>query len=92
MKDLHRHLTAAWQGRISGCQLGKAVEVFSMRQGQVVSRTEIEQHLYDENKDLMSNTVDSCVSAIRKKLKAAGSPDPIQTRRGQGYVLGKTAS
>lgn len=34
MKDLDRHLTAAWQGRISGCQLGKAVEVFSMRQGQ----------------------------------------------------------
>ncbi len=34
MKDLNRHLTAAWQGRISGCQLGKAVEVFSMRQGQ----------------------------------------------------------
>jgi ADP-ribosylglycohydrolase len=34
MKNLDRHLTAAWQGRISGCQLGKAVEVFSMRQGQ----------------------------------------------------------
>ena len=33
MKDARTHLTAAWQGRISGCQLGKAVEAFSMRQG-----------------------------------------------------------
>lgn len=33
MRDLERHLKAAWQGRISGCQLGKAVEVYSMRQG-----------------------------------------------------------
>ena len=32
-KDPLGHLAAAWQGRISGCQLGKAVEVFSMRHG-----------------------------------------------------------
>jgi ADP-ribosylglycohydrolase len=43
MKDLNRHLTAAWQGRISGCQLGKAVEVFSMRQGQAA----LSDHLRD---------------------------------------------
>ena len=34
MEDLDVRLRRAWEGRISGCMLGKAVERFSMRQGQ----------------------------------------------------------
>ncbi|MFI5398123.1 MAG: ADP-ribosylglycohydrolase family protein [Candidatus Binatia bacterium] len=33
MSDLHARIQGAWQGRISGCQLGKPVEVLSMTQG-----------------------------------------------------------
>ena len=32
-EDYEFRIRAAWQGRISGCMLGKAVELFSMRQG-----------------------------------------------------------
>lgn len=38
-----RRLRAAWQGRVSGCQLGKAVEQFSMTEGQ----SALEQYLTD---------------------------------------------
>ena len=31
--DIEKRITAAWQGRISGCLLGKPVEVLSMREG-----------------------------------------------------------
>ena len=32
--DVEKRITAAWQGRISGCLLGKPVEGLSMREGQ----------------------------------------------------------
>jgi two-component system, OmpR family, response regulator len=63
------------------------LEYLALRKGQLVSRTEIEQHLYDENKDLLSNTIDSCICVIRRKLKEAGLNDLIRTSRGQGYIL-----
>ena len=34
MSELDTRIKNAWEGRISGCMLGKAVERFSMRQGQ----------------------------------------------------------
>ena len=33
MSELRERIRAAWQGRISGCQLGKPVELLSMREG-----------------------------------------------------------
>jgi hypothetical protein len=35
MDELTARMKRAWQGRVSGCMLGKAVEVFSMTQGRV---------------------------------------------------------
>ena len=64
------------------------LEYLMMRQGSVVSRTEIEEHIYDELVSPMSNVVDSAVCNLRRKI--ANSPDAaplIHTRRGQGYVL-----
>ena len=61
------------------------LEYLAMRQGQVVSRTDIEQHIYDGLVDPMSNVVDSAICLLRKKLGDSGL---IQTRRGLGYVLG----
>jgi DNA-binding response OmpR family regulator len=63
------------------------LEFLAMRRGQVVSRTEIEAHIYDMGADLMSNVVDSAVCALRRKLDAPQGPSFIQTRRGMGYVL-----
>jgi DNA-binding response OmpR family regulator len=66
------------------------LEYLALRQGQIVSRTEIEQHLYDEKKDLLSNTVDSCICVLRRKLKEGGLPGIIRTCRGEGYMLEET--
>jgi len=58
--------------------------------GQVITRTEIEAHIYDQNAELMSNVVDSTVYALRRKIDRAGAPSIIQTRRGMGYTLQST--
>jgi two-component system OmpR family response regulator len=52
-------------------------------QGRVVSRTELVEHLYDQDFDRDSNTIEVFVGRLRKKL---GS-EVIQTVRGLGYVL-----
>ncbi len=59
------------------------VEYLALRRGKMVSRTELFEHLFDENEDSLSNLLDVRVSLVRKKLGA----DFIQTRRGQGYIL-----
>jgi two-component system OmpR family response regulator len=59
------------------------VEFLAQRRGQVVSRTELYEHLFDENEATLSNLLDVHVSNIRKKL---GS-DFIVTRRGLGYSV-----
>ena len=63
------------------------LEYLAMRNGEVVSRTEIEQHIYDERVEPMSNVVDSAVCQLRRKIDAPGRPSFIQTRRGMGYML-----
>jgi DNA-binding response OmpR family regulator len=63
------------------------LEFLAMRRGCVVSRTEIESHIYDMQAELMSNVVDSAVCALRRKIDQAERPSLIQTRRGMGYVL-----
>ena len=63
------------------------LEFLATRRGKVVSRTEIEAHLYDENAELMSNAVDSAVYALRRKLQPPGTAPLLHTRRGHGYVL-----
>ena len=58
-------------------------ELFAMNPGQVVSRTQIYEHLFDENDDSLSNLIDVHVSNLRRKL----GKETIVTRRGQGYLL-----
>lgn len=63
------------------------LEYLTHRRGQVVSRSEIEEHIYDGQVDPMSNVVDSAICTLRKKLGADDAPALIHTRRGLGYVL-----
>jgi len=65
----------------------RLLELLTLRQGEVVTRTEIEGHIYDDNSELFSNAVESGISNLRKKLEAAGLDPLIQTRRGMGYIL-----
>jgi two-component system OmpR family response regulator len=55
--------------------------------GRVISRTEIIEHLYDQDFDRDSNTVEVFVGRLRKKLGV----DLIQTVRGMGYIASPPA-
>jgi DNA-binding response OmpR family regulator len=63
------------------------LEYLALRQGQVVSRREIETHIYDDAMDPSSNVIDSAISVLRKRLAVAGTTALIHTRHGVGYVL-----
>jgi len=63
------------------------LEYLARRAGEVVSRREIEAHLYSEPADLTSNVIDSAISSLRKKLGQANADPLIHTRHGVGYVL-----
>jgi DNA-binding response OmpR family regulator len=63
------------------------LEYLAVRSGQLVSRTEIEEHIYDDQDSPMSNVVDSAVCKLRKKINLSDQPDLIHTRRGMGYIL-----
>ena len=63
----------------------RLLELLLLRRGEVVSRSHIEDHLYDDRVEIMSNTVESTISLLRKKLAAAGSSTAIRTKRGFGY-------
>ncbi len=54
-----------------------------MQQGRVISRTELVEHLYDQDFDRDSNTIEVFVGRVRKKIGA----DRIETVRGLGYRL-----
>ena len=60
------------------------VEFLALHKGEVVTRTQLYEHLFDENESSLSNILDVHVSKIRKKL---GS-EFIATRRGHGYCVG----
>ncbi len=69
-------------------QLFALLEFLMLREGRVVSRTEIEEHIYDETVSPMSNVVDTAVCALRKAIAISEDSAPlIHTRRGMGYVL-----
>lgn len=59
------------------------VEMLALHRGEVLSRTTLYEHLFDEVDDSISNLVDVHVFSIRKKLGV----DLIETRRGQGYLI-----
>jgi DNA-binding response OmpR family regulator len=64
------------------------LEYLAVRAGQVVTRLEIWEHVYDFHDESQSNVVDVYVGYLRKKLEAPELPKLIHTRRGQGYMLG----
>ena len=61
----------------------KLLSYLMHHKGKVVSRTELIEHIYDQDFDRDSNTIEVFVTRIRKKLGA----DVITTIRGLGYSL-----
>ncbi len=61
----------------------RALAYLMMRAGNVVSKTELTEHIYGHDEDRDSNVIEVLINRLRKKIGA----DIIQTRRGQGYEL-----
>jgi len=64
------------------------LEYLALRVGEVVSRTEIWEHIYEFDSSATSNVVDVYIGYLRKKLDSKGLPPLIHTIRGRGYLLG----
>jgi DNA-binding response OmpR family regulator len=67
------------------------LEYLAMRRGQVVTRAEIHDHVYDFAAEPGSNVVDVYVGYLRKKIDEGHEVKLIQTHRGLGYSLGVRA-
>lgn len=65
----------------------RLLELLARRAGEVVSRSEIEDHIYADDVEVFSNAVESAVSTLRRKLESPSGATLIHTRRGLGYVL-----
>ncbi|HKQ10510.1 MAG TPA: response regulator transcription factor [Rhizomicrobium sp.] len=63
------------------------LEYLARRRDEVVSRADIESHVYGSERDLMSNAVDSAICVLRRKIGNSREAPLIRTRRGLGYVL-----
>ncbi len=63
------------------------LEYLVMNAGRTVSRAELEEHVYPEDRQVWSNSIDSAIVLIRRKLAEAGVADLIVTRRGVGYLV-----
>ena len=64
------------------------LEYLAMRAGEIVSRTDIWEHIYEFKSAATSNVVDVYMGYLRKKLETEGKPKLLHTLRGQGYLLG----
>jgi two-component system copper resistance phosphate regulon response regulator CusR len=63
----------------------------ALRAGQVVSRTDVWEHLYDQEEELSSNVVDVYIGYLRSKIDKPFEMKLIHTRRGHGYMLAAAA-
>lgn len=63
------------------------LDVLARRAGQVVSRSDLIDHVWDSEYDGLSNVVDVHVANLRRKVSVPGLVDPIETVRGVGYRL-----
>ncbi len=84
---------AAYAVRRRGVMVPLTAREFAMlhflmdRKGQVVTRTELLEAVWDSNYDGLSNVVDVHVANVRRKLDLPGNPAPIETVRGVGYRI-----
>lgn len=65
----------------------RLLEYLFYRSPEVVSRTDIWEHVFEDGTGGSSNAVDVYIGYLRKKLNTGGQPDLIHTRRGMGYIL-----
>ncbi len=65
----------------------KVLEYLMLHPKKVISKSELTEHIYDQDFDLDSNVIEVFVGRLRKKLDPDNSIKPIETLRGRGYRL-----
>jgi two-component system response regulator PhoP len=63
----------------------KVLEYLMFRKGEVISKSVLTAHIYDEDFDRDSNVIEVFIGRLRKKLDPDGILKPIETLRGRGY-------
>ena len=63
------------------------LEFLARRAGQLVTRSEIAAHVWDDSFDPFSNTIEVYVNRLRKKIDDDHPVKLLHTRRGEGYIL-----
>ncbi|MFN0134236.1 MAG: response regulator transcription factor [Phycisphaerales bacterium] len=86
--DLAAKRFATSRGEIALAPREYAVlEYLVLNAGRTVSRAELEEHVYGEDRQVWSNSVDSAIASIRRRLQEAGVREFVRTRRGRGYLV-----
>src|SRR5690606_42053536 len=79
------------EGRVDGRPLEltsfeyKLLEYLMLHAGEVVSKTQITEALYDQDFERDSNVIEVFIGRLRRKLDPEGRFKPIETLRGRGY-------
>ncbi|MES9856033.1 MAG: response regulator transcription factor [Sedimenticola sp.] len=63
----------------------RVLEYLMLNAGKVVSKTELTEHIYEQDYDRDSNVLEVFVRRLRRKLDPEGTLQPIETLRGRGY-------
>jgi two-component system response regulator PhoP len=65
----------------------KVLQYLLMHPGEVVTKTDLSEHIYEEDADRDSNVIEVFIGRLRRKLDPSGNLNPIETLRGRGYRL-----
>src|ERR1700686_365863 len=63
------------------------LELLMLHSGQILGRAQIAEHVWDENFDPLSNTIDVYVKRLRRKIDHGFEKSLIHPRRSEGYML-----
>jgi two-component system, OmpR family, response regulator PhoP len=63
----------------------RVLEYLMLHSGEVVSKTDLTEHLYEQDYDRDSNVIEVFIGRLRRKLDPDSSLNPIETVRGRGY-------
>lgn len=63
----------------------RVLQYLMLHSGEVISKTELTEHIYEEDHDRDSNVIEVFVGRLRRKIDPADEIKPIETLRGRGY-------
>jgi two-component system response regulator PhoP len=81
-------VTFKGKATLVGAMEYRLLEYLAVRAGEVVSKEDLLEHLYDFDSEKFSNVIEVYISSLRKRFDPGPRHRLIHTVRGRGYVLG----